>query len=35
MQRSNGLTNPAALWLGHVIFDAIPGTPLYFLSDLI
>ena len=25
MQYSNGLSNPAGLWLGHWLFDAIPG----------
>ncbi len=26
MQLSNGLANPAGLWLGHLIFDTIVGT---------
>ncbi|EJD51317.1 P-loop containing nucleoside triphosphate hydrolase protein [Auricularia subglabra TFB-10046 SS5] len=26
MQHSNGLSNPAGLWLGHLLFDAIPGV---------
>ena len=28
MQFSNGLTNPAGLWLGHLLFDGILGTIL-------
>ena len=24
MQFSNGLSNPAGLWLGHLMFDSIP-----------
>jgi len=32
MQLSNGLINPAGLWLGHLLFDGIFGV---FLSTLI
>lgn len=26
MQLSNGVSNPAGMWLGHLLFDAIPGV---------
>ena len=32
MQFSNGLSNPAGLWLGHLMFDAIPAV---FIATLI
>ncbi|KAH7105549.1 P-loop containing nucleoside triphosphate hydrolase protein [Auriculariales sp. MPI-PUGE-AT-0066] len=35
MQRSNGLTNPAALWLGHVLFDSIPGIIVATILTLV
>ena len=25
MQLSNGVSNPAGMWLGHLLFDGIPG----------
>lgn len=25
MQLSNGISNPAGMWLGHLLFDGIPG----------
>jgi len=26
MQLSNGVSNPAGMWLGHLLIDAIPGV---------
>jgi ATP-binding cassette subfamily A (ABC1) protein 3 len=26
MQLSNGISNPAGMWLGHLLFDGIPGV---------
>ena len=26
MQLSNGVSNPAGMWLGHLLFDGIPGV---------
>ena len=28
MQYSNGLTHPAGLWLGHLLFDGISGIAI-------
>jgi len=25
MQLSNGVSNPAGMWFGHLLFDGIPG----------
>jgi ATP-binding cassette subfamily A (ABC1) protein 3 len=26
MQLSNGVSNPAGMWLGHLLIDGIPGV---------